>query len=261
MVEIGGSSMPEVYDQNYWDNKWPKAPIVYRGRSLMKSKKPVGIDVKDFITPNDNMILDVVKRFGLKKPTFNETALTVQRWVVKFLSYKYDDDSSDCEEFWMFPFETLQGQIGDCEDGAILIATLCMAAGIPSWRIKVAAGDVQEAPTAPTGGHAYCIYLADRPDSERKLDWVILDWCFYEDSTWPIEKKQLARDGGYKGYYKATWFTFNNENSWNQTALSIGAGRISEDQTKVFEEAVQEEKDFIESVMSSIESKVGEWQL
>lgn len=246
------------YDQNYWDSKWPKAPIVYKGRSLMKSKIPIGIDVRDFITSNDNLVLDVINRFGLKKASLNETALAVQRWVVKFLSYKYDEDSSDCEEFWMFPFETLQGKIGDCEDGAILIATLCIAAGIPAWRIKVAAGNVQDSPTAPEGGHAYCIYLADRVDQPEKLAWVILDWCYYEDSSWPIEKRPLAKNGGYKNCYKDTWFTFNNQFSWNQTALSID-GRIGDNQTKAIEENVKEEADFVESVMQGIVAKVGQW--
>jgi hypothetical protein len=249
--------MPEVYDQNFWDNKWQKAPIIYRGRALEKSKKQVGIDVRDFIMPADELVVRIVKSYGLAKPTLNETAWAVQKWVVKFLTYKYDTDSSDCEEFWMFPFESLQGQIGDCEDGAILTTTLCIAAGIPNWRVKVAAGNVQEAPTAPTGGHAYCIFLADRQDAERKMDWVILDWCFYEDSKIPVEVKPLARNGGYNNCYKATWFTFNNQYSWNQTALSIEAGRISENTQ--LNEAIKQETAYIDSVMTSIQKKVGQW--
>jgi hypothetical protein len=241
-----------VYDQNFWDNKWPKSPIVYRGRALIKNKTQVAVDVKDFITTNDNIVLEIIRKFGLKKPTLNETAWTVQKWVVKFLTYKYDSEYTDCEEFWMFPFESLQSKIGDCEDGAILIATLCIAAGIPAWRIKVAAGFVQEAPTAPTGGHAYCIYLADRLEQPEKLGWVILDWCFFEDSTWPVEKKPLAKDGGYQNMYKSVWWTFNNQFSWNQTALSVDAGRISGNSN----EQLTSQINHIDNIMNDIESKI-----
>ncbi|GAH32195.1 unnamed protein product [marine sediment metagenome] len=31
-------------------------------------------------------------------------------------------------EFWLFPFEAIQSEIGDCEDGAILIASLLINA-------------------------------------------------------------------------------------------------------------------------------------
>lgn len=89
----------------------------------------------------------------------------------------------------------------------------------------MAAGYVQESPTAPQGGHCYCIYLADRPESEKKFEWVILDWCYYEDSDILCDKKPLAKNGGYNSCYKDTWFTFNTEYSWNQTKLELD-GRV-----------------------------------
>lgn len=60
----------------------------------------------------------------LKKETNNKTAWACQKFVCNFLTFKYDDYSADCPEFWQFPFETIQSEI----------------------------------------------YLADRLDSERKLD-------------------------------------------------------------------------------------------
>jgi len=130
------------------------------------------------------------------------------------------------------PFESIQSEIGDCEDGAILIASLLINAGIPSWRVKVCAAQVVADPVfAPSdselGGHAYCIYLADRPDSERNLEWVILDWCYLQDPEVPIEEKPLAGDGGQEGAYKDIWFTFNDEYSWAQSAFEVKEGRIS----------------------------------
>ena len=97
----------------------------------------------------------------------------------------------------------------DCKDGAILIASLLINAGIPSWRVKVAGGGVLPDPLfAPSdtelAGHAWCIYLADRPDSKRGLEWIILDWCYSPDPDVPIEEKPLAKNGGQQGGYKET---------------------------------------------------------
>lgn len=215
-----------LFDANYWNMKYPTAPIIYSGRTLKTSSSPIKIDVKNFICENDNILLDILKRNRLIKTSFNATALAIQKWVVKNIKYVADEKTSNCPEFWQFPFETLASGTGDCEDMHILEASLLINAGIPDWRVKVAAGYVQEAPTAPQGGHAYCIYLADRPESEKKLEWIILDTCYFSDESIPCESKPLAKNGGYNGCYKEVWFSFNSKNSWNQKSLDIIDGRI-----------------------------------
>ena len=218
-------------DPNLWNNKWPKAPIIYTGRELRTSSVRLNLDVKNFITSNDELLKSIINKYGLAKSKPDDTVWAIQKWVVKYLSYKSDDDVNKCPEFWQFPFETLQSKVGDCEDGSILIASLCINAGVPAFRVKVAAGFVQAQPTAPQGGHAYCIYLADDEG------WRIIDWCYYEDSAIPVSSKPLAKDGGQKGSYKDVWFTFNSEFSWNQTAIAV-PNRISGDATPNLTEAV-----------------------
>lgn len=213
------------YDKDYWNSKWPNSPILYNGRALMV-KRQIGVDVRDFIAEQDVLVEQVVRQYNLKQATPNQTAQACQKWVVSFLTYKDDVKNDLVPEFWQFPFESLQSKFGDCEDGAILMATLMIAAGIPNWRVKVAAGYVQQSPTAPQGGHAYCMFLADRPDSSRGMEWVITDWCYYEDSGVPPERKPLSKNGGFNNCYKDVWFTFNDEFSWNQTSLSVD-GRVS----------------------------------
>ena len=352
-----------LLDKEYWNNKWPKNPVIYAGRALRGQSKRIGVDVRLFITPEDLIIKNVLERYNLRADNFDETVWQVQKFVVRFLRYKLDEESNKCEEFWEFPFETLQSGVGDCianyeeiytedgvkrvdelkvgdnvlsydfdkqefvykpvttiwekglkkvsrihfrngtyldlsddhklliynddlnqynevkvksispdarvplaikksdwhlnvsyisyieklgetqmrdfevadthnfvtrqgiiisncESGGILIATLCIAAGIPNWRIKVAAGNVKPAPTAPLGGHAWCIYLAD--DGE----WRNIDWCFYEDSHIPVPQKPLAKNGGQFNSYKEIWFTFNNEYSWAGGPITILAPRV-----------------------------------
>lgn len=226
------------YGPDYWNSKWDTAPIIYTGRALRGESysKQIDVDVKVFIKKNDAILWHVLTQLELRKDTPNNTALAIQNFVCNFLKYKYDDIASECPEFWLFPFEAIQSEIGDCEDGAILIASLLINAGIPSWRVKVCAAQVMADPVfAPSdeelGGHAYCIYLADRPESERKLEWVILDWCYLQDPEVSIENKPLARNGGPEGAYRDIWFTFNDEQSYAQSGIEVKEGRISKNRT------------------------------
>ncbi|HDN25923.1 MAG TPA: transglutaminase domain-containing protein [Thioploca sp.] len=245
-----------IRDANYWNNKWQQAPITYTGRALRGSTERIVCDVKGFMTVNDALLTEVIQDYQLSKHTHNATAQAIQQFVVRFLDYVGDEEASDCPEFWQFPFETLQSGIGDCEDGAILAASLMIQAGIPAHRVKVCAGYVQESPTAPQGGHAYCIYLADRRWGAQ--DWVVMDWCYYQDPETPPEYKPLAKEGGYNGNYHELWFTFNNEFSWNQDGLEIEARRISRSQSST---PLKEEKPVemsLKSVMTKIKSKAKE---
>lgn len=214
------------YGEQYWNSKWKVGSAIYKGRALRGKSDEIPVDVKNFITVNDDMLKSIVSKYGLKKATMNQTANACQLFVVQHLTYKGDDEENQCPEFWQFPFETLDSQIGDCEDGAIFMASLMITAGIPSWRVKVCAGLVQPEPTAEQGGHAYCIFLADRNDVPEKLAWEIHDWCYYEDSKIPTGSKPLAKDGGYKGTYKSVWFTFNNQFAWADGPIEVGQKRI-----------------------------------
>ena len=53
-------------------------------------------------------------------------------YVLKFVqsfSYEYDDDGKGIDDYWKYPAEMLWEQKGDCEDHAILFATLMEAMG------------------------------------------------------------------------------------------------------------------------------------
>ena len=241
-------------DSNYWNNKWPKAPIIYNGRALRGKSDRIGVDVKDFIVLNDELVKNVIKKYKLDQGrTPDDIAWNIQKWVVKFLSYKYDEDSDQCPEFWQFPFETLQSGVGDCEDGAILITSLLANAGIPDFRCKVGAGYVQPSPTAPKGGHAFNLYLAD--DGE----WRILDWCFYEDSRLPVKSKPLSKNGGQKNAYLELWFTFNDKFSWIKGPVNINKGRVAnsktEETTSSKKEVLIESKGLLKTMLKDIDQK------
>ena len=101
----------------------------------------------------------------------------------------------------------------NCEDGAILMASLMLNAGITPWRVRVTAGSVQPSPTAKMGGHAYVTYCR-----EHDNNWVILDWCYYADSRVPVQDKPYAK---LVATYKDIWFSFNNTFSWAHKEYDI----------------------------------------
>jgi hypothetical protein len=238
---------------DYWNNKWEQKPIIYYGRILKKNTNSIQspllqtpVDVRAFIFNNDALMKQTLDQYNLVRNNWDDTILEIQRHVCygryfggggkNFLTYVSDSEENETYEFWQFPFETIESHHGDCEDGAILIASLAINAGIPAYRVKVAAGDVSNKnyldyyklsyDNLVEGGHAYCIYLA----SDNA--WRIIDWCWFSDYNVSVLEKPLAKDGGQHGMYLDTWFTFNNEYSWNQTKLDIDISRIHDAKTK-----------------------------
>jgi hypothetical protein len=174
------------------------------------------IDVRKFLAEEDYIIEPIANT--LLDLTSNEIALNCQRWVIANKRYKTDDATLKVSEFWRFPYESIVEKEFDCEDGAILMAQLMLSCGVEPYRVKVAAGWVKpnRAAESYTVGHAYCLYLADRKESVRGKEWVVLDWCYYPDEYTICEKKPLAKDGGL---YGDVWFTFNHQYTWGNAPI------------------------------------------
>lgn len=215
-----------IYDAKYWNNKYAKKSVIYSCRTMRNNNSKIDIDVKNFITHDDEVLKKYIEKYDLKKETYNETALACQKFIVDHVKYEYDTVNSGLDEYWQFPYETIATCIGDCEDQAMLLASLMITCGIPFYRVRCVAGYVQASPTAPTNGHCYTTYLADR--EENNQDWVILDTCYYEDTELKCEDKPLLRNGGYNNCYGEIWFSFNNEFSWGKEEVNIESNRLKE---------------------------------
>ncbi|MDK2587451.1 transglutaminase-like cysteine peptidase [Romboutsia sedimentorum] len=214
-----------IYDKEYWDNKYEKKSIVYACRCLRGSDDSVEIDVRNFICANDSILQKYIQQYNLKKDTYNETALAIQSFIVDNFTYISDLRQDGVNEYWQFPYESIASFKGDCEDGAIILASFLINSGIPSYRVRVCAGTVQANEFAPVGGHAFCTYLRDNKDNDSQ-DWCILDWCYYQDTELKCEDKPLLSDGGYNGCYKDIWWSFNNEYSWSNKEVVIDTTRV-----------------------------------
>jgi len=191
--------------EDFWNNKYPKATIVYKGRWL-RNYGVMDIDVRNFfVNPDSSELQRIIKDW--KNLSDDEKALKCQEWVIKNISYVSDKSQFGLEEFWEFPYETLHTKKGDCDDGSILMANLMLASGIPYWKIRLTAGMV------PDGGHAYVTYFCEEKDY-----WVACDWCYLPD-TKPIE---LRPDYKESNIYREVWF------SWNQKYSFYGGVKAGE---------------------------------
>ena len=173
--------------ETYWNNKRPKAErYTYKARTLIAGSKNVPVDPRIFFTPDDTNIPTVNGK------TNDEKALAGMRLVKNLITYTPDINQFKFDEEWLFAYETMFLQKGDCEDGAILIANILLKSGVPYWRIRLNAGSVKG------GGHCWCTYLRE---SDNK--WVILDWCY-----WYTADGRMYKDA--EDYFDI-WFSFNQE--------------------------------------------------
>ena len=184
----------------YWNNKWPQAPIIYNAQYGRPR------DVRTFLFTRSHILEQTIERCKLRGKNDDSTMYKILMFVIDFLKYTGDKETKGQAEFWQNPEDTLMSGRGDCEDGAILIKSLALVAGIRDYKLKVAAGNVKG------GGHAYCIYLRDDDT------WCILDWCYWPNKL-PISERKKWSDE--ENYYDI-WFTFNAKLTFASGQKSYG---------------------------------------
>jgi hypothetical protein len=182
------------------NNKYKKASVKYKARNGNY------YDARSFIQFPSVVMQSMKKEIGINTGDSCDTiAYKVLMWAQKNLTYK-----TDTGEYWSFATDMLYKKHGDCEDGTFLIVSLMENLGVPAFRTKAVCGFVYNGDG--TYGHSYPIYLR-----ETDNEWVVLDWCFYENKD-KIKDKILAKDNEK---YGEIWFTFNSEFSWAQKNMEI----------------------------------------
>ena len=159
--------MVEKKRESVWRSKFSTAPVIYRAQNGNPR------DVRTFLFDASHVLDKYIDYYKLKGHDDEDTMYRIVVFVIDYLRYVGDDITKGQPEYWQNPEDTIVTMKGDCEDGAILIKSLSLAAGVPDWKVKIMAGMVVG------GGHAYCTYI--RNDETQ----VILDWCY-----WP-NKKQI----------------------------------------------------------------------
>ena len=118
-------------------------------------------------------------------------------------------------EYWQTASETFIWGMGDCEDGAIFMATMALMAGIDPNQIMLNAGPVYDESSRMNKlaeelgqvknldsiGHCWLEYLSEYDGVPR-----IMDWCYWSN-------RKLVKNRPYytqEPKYFDTWFSFNS---------------------------------------------------
>jgi hypothetical protein len=137
----------------------------------------------------------------------DEKAEKILVWVHTSFKYESDFDLYGELDKWVKPIDSLKIMKGDCEDGAFLIHSLLLHAGVNPTNIVTSGGLVRSykaknGKMIPNGltGHAWTSYKR-QSDGE----WIALDWCNYDETKVLKEIKPLKKDTNYV----STFMEFN----------------------------------------------------
>lgn len=203
-------STPDPAEEK-WNNKYPKDDTVRWTCKYIHMKdgstEAVQVDPRIFFQPYAGDLKGIAQgikaslKLKLKKePGVDDLALGALQYVRKNIKYTSDKNVEGLEEYWQEWCETLELKTADCEDGAILMANIMLALGIPYWRVRLNAGDVNG------GGHAYVTYCR-ATDNE----FVVLDWCYWPNDL-PVKDRKLHRDEeNYSGHSYGIWWSWNTQ--------------------------------------------------
>jgi hypothetical protein len=120
-------------------------------------------------------VISPIEVVGIHKTDSNDVKMgKIARWVQRHILYREDLPNYGYEEFWAPPAFTLRKGSGDCEDGAFLIVSLALNAGVPEHRLRMYGGQVHVGAGAATGGHGWVGY---RRESDH--EWIPVDFSYY----------------------------------------------------------------------------------
>jgi hypothetical protein len=204
--------------ENYWNNKYPSSIITYNCQHT-PNKGGYSLDVRWFFGNTEvSEIQNIIKEWN--NLTNDEKMINCQTWVKDNIIYRSDGVNYNLNEYWGDAIETLKFKTGDCDNGAILMANLALACGIPYWRVRLTAGGVRNANGDFAGYHAFLTYL---PDSEidkiaEKQDWKVCDWCYYTDIR-PFNERTNYKDNIL--YDGDIWFSFNKKLAFSKQSTRL----------------------------------------
>ena len=197
-------------------------PVTRNRRVLALSetdRRDIPTDVRQWITPSDcweireaaethiqNNKVVVAGRDSTDPLNYDLRARLCWDYLADHFNYKPDGS----KDLWQFPSETLALKHGDCEDLAILLASLLMVSGISSYCVRVVIGDLSIG-TSSKGSHAWVVY------KNEQGDWCILDATLKpeelpEAGTWHIANEWALT--GKDRTYRPKW-CFNQHHAWS----------------------------------------------
>jgi hypothetical protein len=174
--------------------------LVSRRNEVMR--KTLRRDIKSFVqnTPGANWELFRSRSEG----SFDHRAHLIEAFVSEKIAYK-----AARQDYWQFPDETLWVKEGDCEDRALLMASLLLASGVSGYNVRVALGKLRVSRKSGKGrehDHAWVMYKNEEGH-----------WTLLEPLHLHREAKgafQPARPSGLSQAEYIPYFVFNDVHLW-----------------------------------------------
>jgi transglutaminase-like putative cysteine protease len=173
---------------------------------------PVSTDIREYFSyAEDKVVLDALasipelpadRAWG----TFDRRAYLVWDYVTRHMTYAFDKDRQGYDDFWLFPDEALSLAVGDCEDSAILLAMMLVAAGISRFCVRVALGHLYDGNGVLLGGHAWTVY------QDEGGIWRLLDGTLDKVPSALPSADALTMPGGRHIYWPD--FCWNDAHLW-----------------------------------------------
>ncbi len=173
---------------------------------------PVATDIREWLHYADDLVLREALRAipGLPDDSapgsFDRRAWLVWDFVARHVRYNFDKDRQGYEDFWLFPDETLSLAVGDCEDSAILLGAMLLAAGISAYCVRVVLGKLLDPHGRLLGEHAWTVY------QDESGVWRLLEATLDAVPAGLPAADALALPGGPHRYWPE--FCFNPDHLW-----------------------------------------------
>ena len=144
--------------------------------------------VNFYLQYGNEIIKNLADTIVNERDSDDEKIEKIQRWVVENIVYEEDEPQYGISELWVPPVMLLSTMKGDCEDGAFLIMSLALNAGVDPDKLRFYAGIVEVGKGAATGGHGWVAY-------QRSIDqeWVPIDFSYYPDLR-PMNERMPMKD-------------------------------------------------------------------
>jgi transglutaminase-like putative cysteine protease len=191
----------------YRDTRLPNKRFV-----IGSPQTPVETDIREWLQyAEDQVLLKALATIpGMPDDSawgsFDRRALLVWDYVARHVRYNFDKDRQGYDDFWLFPDETISLAVGDCEDSAILLAAMLLAAGISPYCVRVVLGKLFDANGVLLGAHAWTVY------QDESGVWRLLEATLDAAPSALPSADALAMPGGRHIYWPE--FCFNDRHLW-----------------------------------------------
>jgi predicted transglutaminase-like cysteine proteinase len=183
-----------------------------------------GDDYEKYLQFPNQRLSDLAYSIVDRSDSDDEKVYKIEQWVTENIEYVSDIKNYGTDEFWAYPTITLNKGKGDCDDGAFLIHSLALHAGVPMDRLRTYGGFVEaEEGSFVLAGHCWTAYRRESDD-----EWVDVDWCYYPTDAPLSERVPMQDDTKYVDdffYFDATKTV--DASLLNRIRKPVGGGLIN----------------------------------